>query len=445
MFTFQLKHLGAILTGCMLLFMACPDPIIAPEQTLEITADYVSAKEVWLGVRFQDSIQPRGLVIKRDGVAIYSVADAPSNVLFRDSSLTPNRSYSYSAERPDKQNDKPASMLVTTSDTTNHFISWQIDTIASDGLIRDVWIFDSNNIWAVGEIQVDSSGSPLFYGFAFWDGAGWTLGRKDALEPSGAPVNLQPRGIFAFSPTDIWLAGGGVYHWNGSTMTPYWINPFGGNPSPILSEGQTAEKVWGTSSSNIFAVGRGGAIAHFNGTTWTKMESGTTVGLEDIWGIDGNHIWASGRSDADGRSIVLAYSGSTWKTIYDNTTKPPPQQFGFNTVWTDNPRSIHLTGSGSTAILHGPSETVYTKDTGKEYFSYHIRGTSPADLFISGQGSELLHFNGSSWYLYPEIAALGATNTAGWLRIHARENVVAVGGLIVTGLTSAPVVLRGNR
>lgn len=157
---------GMTLASCMFLFTACPDPIVVPEQSLELSADYVSAKEVWLGVRFQDSAQPRTLAIKRDGAVVYSTSDAPSNVLFRDSSLTPNKSYSYSAERPGKQNDKPATLLVTTPDTTNHFIAWQVDTLADQGLIRDVWIFNQSYIVAVGDLEFDPAGQALSYGAA---------------------------------------------------------------------------------------------------------------------------------------------------------------------------------------------------------------------------------------------------------------------------------------
>lgn len=433
-----------ILAGCMLLFTACPDPIVVPEQTLELTADYVSAKEVWLGVRFQDSTQPRGLVIKRDGIAIYSIGDAPLNVLFRDSLLTPNQTYSYSAERSDKQNDKPAFVSITTLDTTNHFISWQIDTIGALGHILDVWVFSQSNIVAVGEIEIDSAGQPLTYGVAQWNGSAWSLQRLEAMGPTGSVSNLRPSGIYAFSESDIWLANGGVFRWNGSTVTPYWINPFEGNPNPILTDGQGASKIWGTSSSNLFSVGTKGAIAHYNGATWTKMESGTTVPLEDIWGIDESHIWAAGNDTQVGRSVILFYNGSSWSTIYDTETEPMSTRFGYSSVWTNNRQSLHVTGHGGSNLFHLPTHTFKRQLTGQTYVSYFVRATGSNDVFDSGPAGELAHFNGSTWHLYPELKNTNTDFTFFYV-VKPTQNLVVVGGQIFTGLNGFPIVVRGYR
>jgi hypothetical protein len=40
--------------------------------------------------------------------------------------------------------------------------------------------------------------------------------------------------------------------------------------------------VWGTSSSDVFAVGWDGTILHYDGSGWTEMMSGTDAGLTDV-------------------------------------------------------------------------------------------------------------------------------------------------------------------
>jgi hypothetical protein len=47
-----------------------------------------------------------------------------------------------------------------------------------------------------------------------------------------------------------------------------WQNP--------LPQGNTLRGVWGSSASNVFAVGDHGTILRYNSTSWSIMTSGTT-------------------------------------------------------------------------------------------------------------------------------------------------------------------------
>lgn len=430
--------------GCMLFFAACPSPLRPPTPTIELTVDYVSSKEIWLGMRLLNSSQPGNIAVKRDGALVYSNTNAPPIILIRDTLLTPRQGYLYRAERFDGPNDQESvNIFVTTPDTTHHSIAWQVDTLGVQGMIRDIWIFDQNNIWAVGEIEVDSAS---LFGIAIWNGSIWTPQRFEAVGPTGAISNLRPSGIYAFSTTDVWFASGGVFRWNGISVTPYWINPFEGNPNPILSNGQGASKIWGTSGSNLYIVGTKGAIARFNGSNWTKMESGTTVDLEDIWGVDENHIWTTGTNIQDGRSVLLFFDGTKWNTIYDNLGKPLNELYAFGSVWTNRTNSFHAIGQSylRTFSLHdaGPPKL---RNLPNEFVAFRVRGMNEADMFVSGQGSELAHFNGSTWHLYPEIKALDGGFSAWWQGISVRTSVVAVGGMKFTGVNAVPIVLRGYR
>jgi hypothetical protein len=43
--------------------------------------------------------------------------------------------------------------------------------------------------------------------------------------------------------------------------------------------------MWGTDKAIIYTVGyEVGNIAHYNGTSWKKIESGTDLNINDIWG-----------------------------------------------------------------------------------------------------------------------------------------------------------------
>ena len=45
--------------------------------------------------------------------------------------------------------------------------------------------------------------------------------------------------------------------------------------------------VWGSSGSDVFAVGNGGTILHYDGSAWSAMTSGTTFALNGVWGSSG--------------------------------------------------------------------------------------------------------------------------------------------------------------
>ena len=63
--------------------------------------------------------------------------------------------------------------------------------------------------------------------------------------------------------------------------------------------------VWGTSGTDVFAVGAGGTILHYNGTSWSSMTSGTTNTLSGVWGSSGTNIFAVGAS-----GTILFYGNS---------------------------------------------------------------------------------------------------------------------------------------
>ena len=421
------------------------DPADVPR--LELTAENVGATEVWLRVNFVNSVPPIDYVMVRDGEQIATGRMFTTDTLLIDATVLPKRSYSYRAVGLPGSSRNPESeeLSVMTLDTTSHAVTWIVDTLGVRGTIFDVWAFSSDNIWAVGEIFLrDSTGEvdPNSYNLARWDGVKWeisrvlfSIGNNQGVEIGAASFLI--RSIYAFSPSDIWLSfGGGFVHWTG-TVFQKACTPVG------LIQGELL-KIWGTSSNNLYCVGRNGSLARYNGSTWQKMESGTTVDLEDIWGIDGNNIWATGMESDYTRSVILKFDGGYWSTLFDSFGQPRERDLRFSSVWTDT--KIALSVAGITGRwTFSPEENLFRRtDNVGTFASYKIRGRGQNDIFVGSQGSELLHFNGSTWYLYPEIKSLG-NGFAQWFDVEVKQDYVIVGGEFFTGLFGVPVVLRGNR
>jgi len=116
-----------------------------------------------------------------------------------------------------------------------------------------------------------------------------------------------------------------------------------------MSSGTTAglDAVWGSGPNDIFAVGHsfpsGNVILHHDGSSWSEMASGTTEGLYGIWGSGPNDVFAVGGSYPSG-SNFLRYDGSSWSPMSGPT-------ISLKSVWGSGTNDVFAVGGNGT-ILH---------------------------------------------------------------------------------------------
>ena len=319
------------------------------------------------------------------------------------------------------------------ADTTSHDFVWHMETLGDGNasVLNDVFIVDDDYVIAVGEINVqDSVGNwEPPYGVAIWDGQSWSLKRILAWWPGTGSSNVRPTGVFAFSRTDIWFAYSGVFHWDGVTVTPYWIGwDYPGNPNFVLDSGQTADKLWGTSSSDLYAVGRRGGMAHFDGSRWTKLESGTTLDVKDIWGGVNSKtrlretiaVAAILYSTYDRK--ILGVWQNTVVTLSDSGISLP-----LDGVWFDPGRHYWVVGSGiyeknDIQDISWDSEVPVIST----FHTYAVRGNAWNDVFVVGSYGEVVHYNGASWKSYRDVTRIVA---GGYYAVAVKGNLMFAVGL----------------
>jgi hypothetical protein len=191
--------------------------------------------------------------------------------------------------------------------------------------------------------------------------------------------------VWGTSASDVYAVGGDVndgrgpmvVHWDGTSWTR-------------LPTGQSGNLWWvfGTGSGPLYMGGDGGMILRFDGTDFTRMTTPGTETVFGIWGASDSDLWAVGGA-AGG-----ANGGFAWRLVGDSWQLAP----GF-------PASI----TANDAI-------------------WKISGRSANDVWMVGTDGAVVRWDGSS--LVASNAGIGES----LFTVHASaERFVAVGGF-VTGI-----------
>jgi hypothetical protein len=404
--------LQILLSFMWLTLVGCRNEVILPPSTspthvpvIHLSVADTGLTDLWLRVRFDDTVQQRSWRLTRDGRPLLTLAQAPLDTVVLDDSLAVKRTYAYKAYRlgGTMPTDSTALLQATTLDTTSHNFFWQIDTLGDgQSVLYDVAIVNDTLVIACGELYLRDSlgGYQPPCGVAIWNGRQWQIRRLYAQYPS-SHTPLRPEGIFAFSPTDVWFAWGDVFHWDGrsETVTIHQV-------TSILGQNQGIKKLWGTSGVDLYGVGTAGAIAHYNGFAWQRIESGTTLPINDIWGarnpVSGETeilAVASNKFQNQGKKLLRIHNGGAVSTVPDSGLS-----WSLSAVWFVPGRMYYICGDGIY-----PSQTLgptWVRDeTFPAIYKDAVRGSAVNDIVVSGSNGLLSHFNGLTWrhYLNSEL------------------------------------------
>jgi CubicO group peptidase (beta-lactamase class C family) len=202
--------------------------------------------------------------------------------------------------------------------------------------------------------------------------------------PTRAPAKPSPltrnnlNSVWGSSGTDVFAVGesGTILHYDGTVWSPMDSGSY-----------NFLTTVWGSSDRDVFAVGWGGTILHYDGNSWTHMNSGTFKSLWGIWGTSGDDVFAFG----DGGTI-LHYDGNTWSPMDSGTSNT------LSTGWGSSSRDIFAVGWGGT-ILHYDGVAWSPMDSGTHSYLWGVWGSSGNDVFVAGEapGGTILHYDGNAW------------------------------------------------
>ena len=121
--------------------------------------------------------------------------------------------------------------------------------------------------------------------------------------------------------------------------------------TPVLEEeGLLLNALWGSSASDVFAVGFAvdddynviSAVRHFDGSTWSAMDVPSVGVVQDVWGSSPTDVYAVADDGA-----LLHYDGSSW-------TESRPARPTLLGVWGSSPAEVFLVGDRGTIVRGAP-------------------------------------------------------------------------------------------
>jgi hypothetical protein len=216
---------------------------------------------------------------------------------------------------------------------------WKVADVGGspDGGWSRIWVGSKTSAWLLGD-----SGD-----VRHWNGTEWS-----ALPSLSLLGSFGETSIWASAENDVWVSTeGSLHHWNGtdwantySLPTPcgsvggamwgrdandVWLaSPYaiqhvvGGFAHPSCSIDTTVKgvtNVRGRAADDIWAVGKGGVIYHYDGHAWTATPSGTTVDLTSVWASGPNDAWAAGAGPSfvpgEYATVLVHWNGAQWSEV----------------------------------------------------------------------------------------------------------------------------------
>jgi hypothetical protein len=382
------------------------------ELALKLELEDVSCTEAWITLTTTNLQLPAEInLIRTDAggniVSHISILNTQDSLFYIDS-LHPNQTYKFhSVIQPFNQSSNE--ITVTTLDTTSHNYVWQVFEFGNIGnsILFDVAIVGSE-IWTVGEINIADTSEIGYtrYNAVHWDGNEWNLQRimfyticRQQSSQNAYPASS----IIAFSEDEIWVAqrGDQIAKLENGIQTQTICMPWTFQ----------INKIWGTSSNDLYVVGNNGNIAHYNGSQWRRIESGTDVDLKDVWGTpDGKLVWVSGKVDLS-KSVLIKIEGGQANIVFEDHYPWQIQEErisgGISSIWTHSKNFIYattpLTVYRCLSNTSGEGKEIYPYDDYLNGGTVRIRGTAINNIITSGSNSSILHFNGVSWKRFEEL------------------------------------------
>jgi photosystem II stability/assembly factor-like uncharacterized protein len=175
---------------------------------------------------------------------------------------------------------------------------------------------------------------------------------------------------------------GSAYRIEQGTVTR--LLPFQGTVAGLLT-------VWGLDSERVYVAGQAGTVLARQGTGWRSMHQTDDRTIRELWGANGNAIFAAAQDR------ILRFNGNLWRVDYVETdTSDADSLASYVTIWGRNPHDVYAAGAGG-KLIHYDGTSWEKMDAGTEKHIGAVRGLTDGNLYIAGQDGMIMEYDGATW------------------------------------------------
>jgi hypothetical protein len=417
------KTIIFFLALCILTFVifSCEEepPVVPPpppaivKDTLTLTLEYSTHRSIILNSKTTTNNKNSTIELYRQInnidtlVANYPITNNDTSIIDDNSGkgLELNTTYTYYAVRVDTtgaRKDSSNFITTTTLAATNFNYTWQEFAIGSllygPNILYDVWGNDEANVWAVGGFYDDNNKN---YGALHYDGNQWT---PDSTVGGYA--------IYGFGWNDIWVVGGGVFHFDGIEWKQKDSYLSGVQRIPldiVLFNNLPYFSVWGSSSNDLFLGNSNGKIIHWNGSNAQMVYNNPDdVFVNDLDGYSSDFIIGVGTGMVP-PLLAIKYDGTNWADLLISNN------WSLNAVAIVTKNHIFFAGGG----IFEMKGTNFSRIINSGYYVWDIEYNSQTGVTVgSGSYDGIYINNGLEWRSYQGQISNDETTYSGILIIN---------------------------
>lgn len=196
----------------------------------------------------------------------------------------------------------------------------------------------------------------------------------------------------------------------------------------------SAGSIWGTSPSNLYAVGGVGGIAYYNGTTWTPQPVGG-ANRYSVFGTGTGTVYSAGQGGYQTGALYRSDNGGAWNQVFTASTE-------LVGLWAGADGSVLVGGDGrfffsangsnfseiATGIASGYQvnrfESIWARSATDAYLGgwgglFRWDGSTVTKVNLPTVSIARVHYSGTSWWATGSNGEVFRGNGNEWTQLNA--------------------------